>query len=64
LIDKLFDNRHLFDIQILINKFEDFKLRIAAGSERFGQCDAIAKRLITNENPYAAEFPAKQEELR
>lgn len=50
--------------QILRNKFEDFKLRIAVGSERFGQCDAIAKRLIASENPYAAEFPAKQEELR
>jgi spectrin beta len=50
--------------QILINKFEDFKLRIATGSERFGQCDAIAKRLIASENPYAVEFPAKQEELR
>ncbi|XP_046630760.1 spectrin beta chain, non-erythrocytic 1-like isoform X4 [Daphnia pulicaria] len=55
------DYEHLL---ILINKFEDFKLRIAAGSERFGQCDAIAKRLIASENPYAAEFPAKQEELR
>ena len=51
-------------VQILQNKFEDFKLRIAVGSERFGQCDEIARRLIASENPYAAELPAKQEELR
>ena len=50
--------------QILQNKFEDFKIRIDAGSERFAQCDDIARRLIASENPYAADFPAKQEELR
>ena len=48
-----------------LGRFEDFKLRIAVGSESFGHCDAIAIPLIASENHYAAaEFPAKQEELR
>jgi len=51
-------------VQILQNKFEDFKHRIDANSGRFAQCDDSARRLIASENPYAAEFPAKQEQLR
>lgn len=54
----------LLQMQILQNKFENFKHQISAISYRFDQCDDIARRLIANENPYAADFPAKQEQLR
>ena len=35
-----------------------------AGSERFNQCDELAKKLIANENPYAADMDRRQDQLR
>ena len=53
----------LFD-QILQAKFDDFKHRVEAGSERFKQCDELAKKLIANESPYSSVIERKQEQLR
>jgi spectrin beta len=51
-------------VQILQNKFNDFKHRIEAGSERFVQCEELAKKLIANESPYSADIERRQEQLR
>ncbi|XP_042865885.1 spectrin beta chain, non-erythrocytic 5-like isoform X7 [Penaeus japonicus] len=54
------DYEHLLLLQA---KFDDFKHRVEAGSERFNQCEELAKKLIANESPYAAEIERKQEQL-
>ncbi|XP_069954045.1 spectrin beta chain isoform X10 [Cherax quadricarinatus] len=54
------DYEHLLLLQA---KFDDFKHRVEAGSERFNQCDELAKKLIANESPYATEIERKQEQL-
>jgi spectrin beta len=51
-------------VQVLQNKFDDFKHRIEAGSERFAQCEELAKKLIANESPYSADIDRRQEQLR
>ncbi|XP_037069817.1 spectrin beta chain, non-erythrocytic 1-like [Pollicipes pollicipes] len=55
------DYEHLL---ILRNKFEDLKHRVEAGSERFNQCDELARKLIASENPYAADMDRRQDQLR
>jgi Spectrin repeat. len=55
------DYEHLLLLQ---NKFDDFKHRIEAGSERFAQCEELAKKLIANESPYTADIERRQEQLR
>ncbi|XP_039289552.1 LOW QUALITY PROTEIN: spectrin alpha chain, non-erythrocytic 1-like [Nilaparvata lugens] len=55
------DYEHLL---ILQNKFDDLKHRIEAGSERFNQCEELAKKLIANESPYTADIEKHQEQLR
>ncbi|XP_050686605.1 spectrin alpha chain-like [Eriocheir sinensis] len=54
------DYEHLLLLQA---KFDDFKHRVEAGSERFKQCDELAKKLIANESPYSSEIERKQELL-
>ncbi|PSN40703.1 hypothetical protein C0J52_13751 [Blattella germanica] len=54
------DYEHLLLLQ---NKFDDFKHRIEAGSERFAQCEELAKKLIANESPYTADIERRQEQL-
>uniref|UniRef100_A0A0P4VYS0 Uncharacterized protein n=1 Tax=Scylla olivacea TaxID=85551 RepID=A0A0P4VYS0_SCYOL len=54
------DYEHLLLLQA---KFDDFKHRVEAGSERFKQCDELAKKLIANESPYASVIDRKQEQL-
>lgn len=49
--------------QVLQAKFDDFKHRVEAGSERFNQCEDLAKKLIANESPYAAEIDRKKDSL-
>lgn len=51
-------------VQVLQNKFDDFKHRIESGSERFAQCEELAKKLIANESPYSADIERRQEQLR
>ncbi|XP_063994705.1 spectrin beta chain, non-erythrocytic 5 isoform X3 [Diachasmimorpha longicaudata] len=54
------DYEHLLILQA---KFDDFKHRIEAGSERFNQCEELAKKLITNESPYIQDIEKRQEQL-
>lgn len=55
------DYEHLL---LLRSKFDDWKRRMDAGSERFNQCEELALKLITNESPYAADIEKRQEQLR
>ncbi|XP_031782461.2 spectrin beta chain, non-erythrocytic 1 isoform X3 [Nasonia vitripennis] len=54
------DYEHLLLLQA---KFNDFKHRIEAGSERFNQCQVLAKKLIANESPYIQDIEKRQEQL-
>ncbi|XP_066591797.1 spectrin beta chain, non-erythrocytic 5 isoform X2 [Prorops nasuta] len=54
------DYEHLLILQA---KFNDFKHRIEAGSERFNQCEELARKLIANESPYIHEIEKRQEQL-
>ena len=51
-------------LQVLQNKFNDFHHRIEAGSERFTQCEELAKKLMASESPYAADIKYRQKQLR
>ena len=59
----LFKKKYIVWFQILQNKFEDFKHRVEAGSERFKLCDDLAKKLTANESPYSDSIDQKQEHL-
>ncbi|XP_015599750.1 spectrin beta chain, non-erythrocytic 1 isoform X3 [Cephus cinctus] len=54
------DYEHLLVLQA---KFNDFKHRIEAGSERFNQCEDLARKLIANESPYIQDIEKRQEQL-
>ncbi|XP_043493138.1 spectrin beta chain, non-erythrocytic 5 isoform X1 [Polistes fuscatus] len=54
------DYEHLLALQA---KFNDFKHRIEAGSERFNQCKELARKLIANESPYIQDIEKRQEQL-
>lgn len=54
------DFEHLLILQV---KFNDFKLRIETGSERFNQCEVLAKKLIANESPYIHDIEKRQKQL-
>ncbi|XP_012141419.2 spectrin beta chain, non-erythrocytic 5 kst isoform X2 [Megachile rotundata] len=54
------DYEHLLILQA---KFNDFKHRIEAGSERFNQCEELARKLIANESPYIQDIEKRQEQL-
>ncbi|KAF5273495.1 hypothetical protein FQA39_LY07512 [Lamprigera yunnana] len=54
------DYEHLLILQA---KFDDFKHRVEAGSERFNQCEDLAQKLIVNENPYKNDIQNKQLQL-
>ncbi|XP_049846907.1 spectrin beta chain, non-erythrocytic 1 isoform X2 [Schistocerca gregaria] len=54
------DYEHLLLLQ---NKFDDFKHRIEAGSERFNQCEELARKLIVNESPYIGDIEKQLEHL-
>ncbi|KAJ8962237.1 hypothetical protein NQ318_018209 [Aromia moschata] len=54
------DYEHLL---LLKAKFDDFKHRIEAGSERYKQCEDLAQKLISNESPYSSDIQKKQLQL-
>ncbi|XP_065157650.1 spectrin beta chain isoform X3 [Atheta coriaria] len=54
------DYEHLLLLQA---KFDDFKHRIEAGSERFRQCEDLAQKLIANESPYTTDIEKEQIQL-
>lgn len=55
------DYEHLM---ILQEKFDDFKRKIDSGSERFNQCEELARKLVSNESPYSEDIETKQDQLR
>lgn len=57
-------NQFLKIPQLLQNKFDDLKHRVEAGADRFNQCEALAKKLISNESPHTAVIEKRQEQLR
>ncbi|XP_034253991.1 spectrin beta chain, non-erythrocytic 1 isoform X5 [Thrips palmi] len=54
------DYEHL---QILQNKFDELKRSVEAGSERFNQCEELAKKLIANDSPYIPDIEKRQAQL-
>lgn len=54
------DFEHLLILQA---KFNDFKHRIDTDSERFSQCEVLAKKLINNESPYIEDIEKRQDQL-
>uniref|UniRef100_V5GNX9 Spectrin beta chain, non-erythrocytic 5 n=1 Tax=Anoplophora glabripennis TaxID=217634 RepID=V5GNX9_ANOGL len=54
------DYEHLI---LLKAKFDDFKHRIEAGSERYKQCEDLAQKLISNDSPYSSDIQKKQLQL-
>ncbi|GIY06493.1 hypothetical protein CDAR_514752 [Caerostris darwini] len=55
------DYEHLL---ILQSKFDDFKLRVETGSERFNQCEELAKKLTANDTSYSSKIEQRQQHLR
>ncbi|CAG9824099.1 unnamed protein product [Phaedon cochleariae] len=54
------DYEHLIQLKA---KFDDFKHRIEAGSERYKQCEDLAKKLVANESPYSSDIQNKMSKL-
>ncbi|KAK2710872.1 hypothetical protein QYM36_012149, partial [Artemia franciscana] len=52
------DYEHLL---LLRSKFDEFKLKIESGTERFKQCDELANKLIAGENPHSDEVEQNQQ---
>ncbi|XP_067682927.1 spectrin beta chain, non-erythrocytic 5-like isoform X3 [Haliotis asinina] len=55
------DYEHL---QILKSKFEEFKRKVEAGSERFNRCERLAKWLLDDKGPHTVQVQQRQEHLR
>ncbi|XP_054722410.1 spectrin beta chain, non-erythrocytic 5-like [Uloborus diversus] len=55
------DYEHLLLLQ---SKFDDFKLRVESGSERFNQCEELAKKLIASDSSYSGKIEQRQQHLR
>lgn len=51
-------------MQILQNKFDELKRSVEAGTERFNQCEDLAKKLIANDSPYIPDIEKRQVQLR
>lgn len=56
--------RTYFFSQLLQCKFDDFKLRVETGSERFNQCEELAKKLIASDTTYSSKIEQRQQHLR
>ncbi|RVE46093.1 hypothetical protein evm_009257 [Chilo suppressalis] len=48
---------------ILRSKFEELRLRVESGAERFSQCEELAKKLLATDSPYIADIEKRQEAL-
>ncbi|CAH1792768.1 unnamed protein product [Owenia fusiformis] len=55
------DYEHL---QILQNKFDEFKLKVEAGAERYNRCEKMAQNLIDEGNPNSTDIQERQDQLR
>lgn len=54
------DFEHLL---LLRSKFDDWKLRMEAESERFAQCKELAEKLIMADSPYVEDVERRQDQL-
>jgi len=54
------DFEHLL---LLRSKFDDWKLRMEAESERFAQCKELAEKLIMTDSPYVQDVERRQDQL-
>ena len=55
------DYEHL---QILRNRFDEFKRTVETGSERYNRCERLANWLLEDNTPYEEEVKERQEQLR
>ena len=51
-------------MQLLQSKFDEFQVRVEAGSERFNQCEELAKKLIASDSSYSGKIEQRQQHLR
>ncbi|GAB6026067.1 hypothetical protein CHUAL_012270 [Chamberlinius hualienensis] len=51
-------------VVILLNKFDDFRQRVEHNSERFVQCEELAKKLLSHETPFAGDIERRRDQLR
>ncbi|KAL8620004.1 hypothetical protein ACOMHN_015286 [Nucella lapillus] len=51
-------------LQILRNKFDEFKRGVEAGTERFNACERMAKYLLEDRGTHTAQVQERQEQLR
>ncbi|KAK7105089.1 spectrin beta chain, non-erythrocytic 5-like isoform X3 [Littorina saxatilis] len=51
-------------LQILKNKFDEFKRGVEAGTERFNACERMAKYLLEDRGTHTAQVQERQEQLR
>lgn len=54
------DYEHL---QLLRSRFDTWKLRMEAESERFAQCKELAEKLIITDSPYVEDVERLQDQL-
>ncbi|XP_071162084.1 spectrin beta chain-like isoform X8 [Mytilus edulis] len=55
------DYEHL---QILRNRFDEFRRTVEAGTERYNRCERLAKWLLEDNTPYEDVVKERQEQLR
>ncbi|XP_070576983.1 spectrin beta chain, non-erythrocytic 5-like isoform X4 [Ptychodera flava] len=51
-------------LEMLEQKFDDFKRKVDAGGERYAQCEELARQLIEDQHPESPIIAEKQEALR
>ncbi|KAH9509152.1 hypothetical protein Btru_049222 [Bulinus truncatus] len=51
-------------LELLRSKFDEFKRKVEARTERFNQCERLAKYLIDDRGPHTKEVTARQENIR
>ena len=54
---------YLFSLQILRNKFDEFKRQVEASQERFNRCERMAKWLVEDKGPYTKDVLQRQDHL-
>lgn len=55
------DYEHLLQLQ---TKFDDLKLRVEGGTERYKQCEELAQKLLANETAYDTDIENRQANLQ
>ena len=53
----------ILSLQILRNKFDEFKRQVEASQERFNRCERMAKWLVEDKGPYTKDVLQRQDQL-